>query len=155
MNCVRVVSYTHLLGSCANMLLSTCAYILTHTVTSETRRERGSSGRERQRDGQITERRQKDEPLTSQSHPNRTGSAVEREAVPSEVEHARDNEEEVPTTQVTNEAAIVRNGTIDDVANTTTKVNLKHNHLDTNYGVVVYIWCLSTCMCCLIHAGIL
>ena len=120
MTCVQATaSYSHLLGSCVTMLLSTCAYIITHTVTSsEMRKKRGVSGREthEERTGQsvVTEKTRQEEEgslSSSESQPNRTGFAVEREV---EVQHEREQEEEeaAPETTVSNEAAVLRNGDI-------------------------------------------
>lgn len=127
-----MISYSRLLGSCARMLLSTCAYIITHSVSSsETRKEKPiiTSGRDRQRDGPVTSarREQEDESSTRQTQPNRTqaDSGLKRTTVnpAAEVQSAREDQgEEVPDTRLGNETAVVSNGTLDDITTKQAKV---------------------------------
>lgn len=136
MTCVQTTPrYSHLLSSCVTMLLSACAYIITHTVTSggsevkrgerqEAQEQRdktsGESGtlesaRQEQRDEEsvVTEEtRQREQSLSSEPQPNRTdpAAAVEKE-VEVHVQHQQ-QEEEAPESRGNNEAAVLRNGDV-------------------------------------------
>ena len=118
MNCVQTTaSYSHLLGSCVTMLLSACAYIITHTVSpsSEVRRERGVSGRQTQEEKSVVVEKTREEEkgsLANEPQSNRTGcpATVEREV---EVQH--EQEEEVAPAESTvgnGAAAALRNGDV-------------------------------------------
>ena len=140
MTCVQTTAtYSHLLGSCVTMLISACAYIITHTVSgSETKRERGAPARETQseqreeksvvdektRKGEGEgEKKEEGESLASEPRPDRTdcpagATAVEREF---EVEHEQQEEEEggklatprpAKSAVSNNGAAVLRNGDI-------------------------------------------
>lgn len=109
------------------MLLSSCAYIITHSALSgEAKRESSTSQRE-QRNGQSTVTRQEDESLSRHADSN-SRTVTEREVVNDEEEQARtEREREAPETIVSNEPAVVSNGTvIDDITTaTTTTANTK------------------------------
>ena len=135
MTCVQTTTtYSHLLGSCVTMLLSACAYIITHTVSSgEMKRERGVPARETQQQREeensvIVEKTRKEELekeeeegslAASEPQPNRTecpagaAAVVEREV---EVEHEQQEKEENVTpaeSTISNGAAVsVRNGDV-------------------------------------------
>ena len=115
------------------MLLGTCAYLLTHTVASETTREKTASERGTQAQGGLRERQPRQEPessLSSHSEPNRTITVEEREV---EVERECKAQEEAVVSNGTltveerevdvaederdhntPEAAVVGNGTVDN-----------------------------------------
>ena len=120
MSCVEVTSYSCLLVSCVRMLLSSCAYIITHSaLSSEAKRERSSSWRE-QRNGQSVVTRQEDESFSRRGDWN-SRTVTDREVVNHEAEQARtEREREAPETEVKTEAAVIRNGTVDDVTTATT-----------------------------------
>ena len=123
MTCVQTTAtYSHLLGSCVTMLLSACAYIITHTVSSsEVKRERGVPARETREQGEeesvVVEKTRKEEEeeasLASEPQPNRTGcpaaAAVEREV---EVEHEQEDKVAPAESVVSNGAAVLRNGDV-------------------------------------------
>ena len=123
MTCVQTTAtYSHLLGSCVTMLLSACAYIITHTVSSsEVKTERGVPARETREQGEeksvVVERTRKEEDeeasLASEPQPNRTGypaaAAVEREV---EVEHEQEDKVAPAESVVSNGAAVLRNGDV-------------------------------------------
>ena len=91
MTCVQTTAtYSHLLGSCVTMLLSACAYIITHTVSSgDAKREQGGvpparesqTRAEREEKPAVVEQtrteeensREEEVSLTSEPQPNRTG----------------------------------------------------------------------------------
>ena len=92
MTCVQTTAtYSHLLGSCVTMLLSACAYIITHTVSSgDAKREQGGvpparesqTRAEREEKPAVVEqtrieeensREEEEVSLTSEPQPNRTG----------------------------------------------------------------------------------
>ena len=108
MSCAQALSYSSLLGSCVTMLLSACAYIITHTVSSDTKS--GSDKETRKKRDEQSMTKQEDVFFPGQSQPNRTGSRVEREVVKDETQRGR--EEEDPVAELGNEAAVVRNGDI-------------------------------------------
>ena len=176
MTCVQITAtYSHLLGSCVTMLLSACAYIITHTVSgSETKRERGSLARETQeqreeksvvdekiRKGEGEEK--EGESLVSEPQPDRTdcpagATAVEREA---EVEHEQEEEEggklatpRPPGSVVSNNgAAVLRNGDV-------TKSNVSDLEPITTatVGCILYhldrgpIYILPAFQCCMLKS---
>ena len=114
-----MTSYSYLLGPRVRMLLSSCAYIITHSAhSSEAKRERSTLWRE-QRNGQSAVTRRDDESLSR--HADSNGRTVtEREVVNDEEEQARtEREREAPETIVNNEPSVVSNGTVDDITTTT------------------------------------
>lgn len=118
MNCVQsTASYSHLLGSCVTMLLSACAYIITHTVSpsSEARREKGVSGRqthEEEREERTVVEKTRERSVASEPQPNRTGcpAAVEREV---KVQHEEEEKAAPAESTISNgAAAVLRNGDV-------------------------------------------
>ena len=123
MSCVEVRNYSGLLGSCVRMLLSTCAYIITHSaVSTEAKRTRATSEKEthQQRNGQSVVTRQEEESFSRQRHSKRT--AVEREVESDDVPQVREvrDDEEAPDINADNQAAAVCDGAVDDATTTTT-----------------------------------
>ena len=133
MSCgVEVTSYSYLRGSRVRMLLSSCAYVISHSALSrEAKRERSTSWRE-QRNGQSVVTRKEDESLSRHTDSN-SRTVTEREVVNDEEEQARtEREREAPETIVSSEPAVVINGTVDDVTTaTTTTANTKPPIINT------------------------
>ena len=141
MSCVEAVSYSNLLCSCVRMLLSTCTYLLTHTVTSESKRERIiSEKREAQAQGvreRQTSRERESSSLSGRSEPNRTVVEVEREV---EIREEKD--------RVVQEAAVVSNGLIivdDQTVHSDSHTKVRYSSLSLRR--------LSTLQCCKVASG--
>ena len=143
MTCVQTTAtYSHLLGSCVTMLLSACAYIITHTVSSsdakreqtgvpparesqtqEEREEKPAVVEEIRTEEEEKSKEKEEGPLTSEPQPNRTdypaGAAVAA-GVEREVEVEQHEQEEVggggrlapAESAISNGAAVLRNGDV-------------------------------------------
>ena len=166
MSCVEAVSYSNLLCSCVRMLLSTCTYLLTHTVTGESKRERIiSEKREAQAQGvreRQTSRERESSSLSGRSEPNRTVVEAEREV---EIREEKDRvvQEEVAvvsngltiiddqkghSNSVQEEVAVVSNGLIivdDQTVHSYSHTKVRYSSLSLRR--------LSTLQCCKVALG--